>query len=131
VEPIVASMSTSFNIVEGENFRLPCLVYGYPTPSIEWRRGLKFKKPIFFILFNINVMTDVEGNEGEWETLIADGHFMFEPNNEDIVNGTLLIKEVKIEDRDNYMCYAFNELGSHNGTTLIRVIGKHISHLYN
>lgn len=104
MEPIVASMSTSFNIVEGENFRLPCLVYGYPTPSIEWRR---------------------EGNEGEWETLIADGHFMFEPNNEDIVNGTLLIKEVKIEDRDNYMCYAFNELGSHNGTTLIRVIDKY------
>jgi hypothetical protein len=51
---------------------------------------------------------------------------MFEPNNEEIVNGTLIIKEVKVEDRDNYMCYAFNDLGNHNGTTLIRVIGSHI-----
>nr|SVE74391.1 EOG090X0BNZ [Daphnia barbata] len=103
VEPIVAALSTSFNIVEGENFRLPCVVYGYPTPNIEWRR---------------------EGEEGQWETLIADGHFKFEPNNEGIANGTLLIEEVKIEDRDNYMCLASNELGSHNGTTLIRVIGS-------
>nr|SVE75334.1 EOG090X0BNZ [Daphnia dolichocephala] len=48
----------------------------------------------------------------------------FEPNNEGIANGTLLIEEVKIEDRDNYMCLASNDLGSHNGTTLIRVIGS-------
>jgi Immunoglobulin I-set domain len=66
----------------------------------------------------------VEGTEDKWETLVADGHFMFEPNNEEIVNGTLVIKEVKVEDRNNYMCYASNELGSHNGTTLIRVIGS-------
>jgi hypothetical protein len=66
----------------------------------------------------------VEANEGEWETLPADGHFMFEPNNEEIVNGTLVIKEIKIEDRDNYMCRASNDLGNHNGTTLIRVIGS-------
>lgn len=55
---------------------------------------------------------------------MADGHFMFEPNNEGIANGTLLIEEVKLDDRDNYMCYASNDLGNHNGTTLIRVIGN-------
>lgn len=104
MEPVVAALPTSFNIVEGENFRLPCVVYGYPTPNIEWRR---------------------EGEEGQWESLIADGHFMFEPNNEGIANGTLLIEEVKLEDRDNYMCFASNDLGNHNGTTLIRVIDKY------
>nr|SVE77814.1 EOG090X0BNZ [Daphnia lumholtzi] len=60
--------------------------------------------------------------EGQWQSLIADGHFMFEPNNEGIANGTLLIEEVKLDDRDNYMCFASNDLGNHNGTTLIRVI---------
>nr|SVE86962.1 EOG090X0BNZ [Daphnia similis]SVE87585.1 EOG090X0BNZ [Daphnia similis]SVE88215.1 EOG090X0BNZ [Daphnia similis] len=63
-----------------------------------------------------------KGEEGQWESLIADGHFMFEPNNEGIANGTLLIEEVKLDDRDNYMCFASNDLGNHNGTTLIRVI---------
>ena len=62
--------------------------------------------------------------EGSWNTVIADGHFMLEDNNEGITNGTLIIMDIKIEDRDNYMCYAINELGSHNSTTLIRVIGN-------
>lgn len=62
--------------------------------------------------------------EGAWNTVIADGHFMLEENADGITNGTLVIVDVKIEDRDNYMCYAMNDLGSHNSTTLIRVIGN-------
>lgn len=103
MEPVVAELATSFNVVEGEKFRLPCVVYGYPTPSIEWRRE----------------------TEGAWNTVIADGHFMLEENADGITNGTLVIVDVKIEDRDNYMCYAMNDLGSHNSTTLIRVIDKY------
>nr|SVE79699.1 EOG090X0BNZ [Daphnia magna]SVE80329.1 EOG090X0BNZ [Daphnia magna] len=77
----------------------------------------------FILCFCVALLQLVsEGEEGQWESLIADGHFMFEPNNEGIANGTLLIEEVKLEDRDNYMCFASNDLGNHNGTTLIRVI---------
>lgn len=60
-----------------------------------------------------------------WETVIPDGRFILEENNEGIMNGTLVILEAKMEDRSNYACVATNELGSHNSTTLIRVIGMY------
>ena len=48
---------------------------------------------------------------------------MFENNNEGIEGATMVITEVKMEDRDDYMCFASNELGTANSTILIRVIG--------
>lgn len=105
MEPIVAELATSFNVVEGEKLRVPCAVYGYPTPKIEWRRE--------------------NSSEGKYVTVKSDDRIMFEDNEEGITNGTLVITEVKMEDRDNYMCFAFNDLGDHNSTTLIRVIDKY------
>ena len=49
VEPVVVKFSTSSNVVEGERFRLPCVVYGYPTPKVEWRRGKLKLLSCFFL----------------------------------------------------------------------------------
>lgn len=103
MEPVVVELPTSFNVAEGEKFRLPCTVYGYPTPVIEWKRE----------------------TESSWESVIPDGHFSLEDNKEGVSNGTLVIKDVKMEDRSNYGCFATNDLGSHNRTTLVRVIDKY------
>lgn len=58
------------------------------------------------------------------QVIVPDGHFSLEDNAEGINGGTLVILEVKMDDRDKYSCVATNELGSHNSTTLIRVIGN-------
>lgn len=101
--PVVIELAKSFNVVEGEKFRLPCVVKGYPTPRIEWRR---------------------EG-EDMWDTIIPSDRFLFEANEDKIENATLVILDIKMEDRDNYMCFAENAYGTHNSTTLIRVIDKY------
>jgi len=105
MEPVVVKFSTSSNVVEGERFRLPCVVYGYPTPKVEWRRA--------------------GDGEDVWENIEANDRFMFENNNEGIEGATMVITEVKMEDRDDYMCFASNELGTANSTILIRVIDKY------
>jgi len=61
--------------------------------------------------------------EDVWENIEANDRFMFENNNEGIEGATMVITEVKMEDRDDYMCFASNELGAANSTILIRVIG--------
>lgn len=109
MEPIVSKFSTSSNVVEGERFRLPCVVYGYPVPKVEWRRAK-------------------EGEDAEqrvWNSVETSDRFMFESNADGIEGATLVITEVKMEDRDDYMCFASNELGSSNSTILIRVIDKY------
>jgi hypothetical protein len=67
----------------------------------------------------------LSAGEGEdvWENIEANDRFMFESNSEGIADATMVITEVKMEDRDDYMCFASNDLGTANSTILIRVIG--------
>jgi len=109
MEPVVSKFSTSSNVVEGERFRLPCVVYGYPIPKVEWRRAKEGEDP----------------EQREWNNVEPSERFMFESNADGIEGATMVITEVKMEDRDDYMCFASNELGSSNSTILIRVIDKY------
>lgn len=74
-------------------------------------------------------MYQISAKEGEdaeqrvWNSVETSDRFMFESNADGIEGATLVITEVKMEDRDDYMCFASNELGSSNSTILIRVIG--------
>lgn len=71
-----------------------------------------------------NIVFIENSSDDMYVTVKPDNRVMFEDNEEGITNGTLVITEVKMEDRANYMCFAFNDLGDHNSTTLIRVIGN-------
>jgi hypothetical protein len=97
--PVVVKLSSSSNIVEGERFRLPCLVHGYPSPSVEWRKGA----------------VKIEATE----------RIYFKENAQGIPDSVLFIDEIKPDDRDDYMCFAENSHGSANSTTLVRVVDKY------
>lgn len=95
----VKKFERSKNLVQGDNLVLDCDAQGYPQPSVYWLKG------------------DVPVNS------LDDSRITFEEN-KGIENATLLIKDLKFEDRAEYMCVATNDLGSHNNTILVRVKDK-------
>lgn len=107
MEPYVSKFTSSSNVVEGEKLRVTCTVTGYPTPIVEWRRG-----------------DEGQSVEETWKKVVPDGHFDLDESN-GYADSILIINDAKMEDRAEYMCYAWNELGSSNSTVLIRVIDKY------
>lgn len=124
VEPIVQEFTKSASVVEGDKLRQPCAVYGFPTPTVEWKKRNLLKFNLFDFSWKCNFYLEYEGGS-EWKQLEADGHYEFAPN-EGVPDATLIINNATDDDRALYMCYAFNELGSANSTVMVRVIGTSI-----
>lgn len=78
----------------------------------------------FWSIFLLSILGD-EGQSVEetWKKVVPDGHFDLDESN-GYADSILIINDAKMEDRAEYMCYAWNELGSSNSTVLIRVIGN-------
>jgi len=108
MEPYVNKFSSSSNVVEGEKLRVTCMVSGFPTPIVEWRKA----------------KTEEQSVEENWDKVNPDGRFDLEDGNGN-ADSILVISDAMMEDRAMYMCYAWNELGSANSTVLIRVIDKY------
>lgn len=73
------------------------------------------------------------GQEGQnpqeiWEKVEPNGRIVLEEAN-GYPDSVLTITEAEQSDRAEYMCYAWNELGTSNSTVLVRVIGMMMLYL--
>ena len=124
MEPIVQEFTKSASVVEGDKLRQPCAVFGFPTPTVEWRKRKLFRFNLLVSTYMFNFHLEYEG-ASEWSKLEADGHYEFAPN-EGVPDATLIINNATDDDRAQYMCYAANDLGYANSTVMVRVIGTFI-----
>jgi len=91
--PQAMPLPRSYNRVEGEEVELQCEVYGWPMPTLSWRRG---DQPL-------NTSDDRVS----------------------IINGTLKIVNLRLEDRADYICVASSTYNNteyeDTSSTLVRV----------
>ena len=83
--------------------------------SIHFRLGIGVLKQFSFFFV-------AKEGENAWDKVETDGHIVLEEAN-GYPDSKLIINDVKMEDRAEYMCYAENSLGNSNSTVLVRVIG--------
>lgn len=87
----------SKNLIQGNTLELTCQAWGWPTPSITWYG--KDAIPI-----TSNDRTSFEDAES-------------------LINATLKIKDVTLNDYMEYTCVAASGTASANATILVRVKG--------
>lgn len=98
--PQIKPLQKSVNLVEGGTLNVICEVWGWPKPTLSWRRGS--------------------------EELI-DSRVSY-PNNTDDNILELQIVDMTPDDRDNYLCVASatvnGSLSEETSSTLVRVKSK-------
>ena len=97
-KPRAKGMHRSVNLVEGDELKLTCEPWGWPVPTVEWKRE---SGPLNFSDPRILVSAD---------------------------NNSLTIESVELDDRDHYLCMLTSHINETmvlegNKTTLVRVKG--------
>jgi len=94
----------NMNFVEGEILRIPCIVYGKPTPRITWKVGNE-------TLDGMNENARIE---------------LQRDNEREIDNAIFVIKEARMEDRGIYTCIGTPEVGEVvSDETMVRIKDKY------
>ncbi|XP_071035293.1 cell adhesion molecule Dscam1-like [Parasteatoda tepidariorum] len=96
VAPRITDSKRLLKVPEGETLEVPCASQGFPIPTYEW-----FKKK----------------NRDRMLPLQIGTRFLQ-------LDGTLLLREAKIEDSGHYLCKVHNSAGSDSAETEILVTGE-------
>uniref|UniRef100_A0A5S6Q883 Ig-like domain-containing protein n=1 Tax=Trichuris muris TaxID=70415 RepID=A0A5S6Q883_TRIMR len=88
----------SKNFMEGDNAEINCLVYGHPLPKVTWKQG--------------------DNNLTTFDSRI------YAVSDRGVPNATLVLKDLRFDDRALYTCIAVNEFGSDESAVLLRVKDK-------
>jgi len=89
-------------LVEGESLELECRVWGYPLPRVTWTRLTRLDSAA------VEMVTGGRVTLGS-----VDG----------VVNASLTVTDMSIDDYGMYICIAHNGVGNDSEAILIRVKG--------
>lgn len=103
--PQIKSLPRSVNLVEGNSLEIKCEAWGYPPPTVSWRRGSG---------------NDTQELSDARITTTSDNG-TDEHGNEVLINSKLHFRDLTLEDRDHYTCVATNSLHESADDTLVRV----------
>lgn len=102
-KPVTSTLEKPIDLKEGGTLNLTCRVWGWPPPQCTWIRKDKVLSPA--------------------DPGVSLSNVLRTGSNMNIVNGQLVISDMKRSDQTDYICSANNSVATTNVTAYIRVKG--------